>query len=136
MRLATSRRTTLATATPARPRRLEPRAVGRTMLGTLVTRDDDEHGAAFDLGAGRGRDAGDAAGRGCAQLVLHLHRLEGRERRVAFDPVAFGDVHRLQQSGHRRADLDPAGPRGARRTRGALRPLVDDARANENAVDV
>src|SRR6201999_1331759 len=54
-----------------------------SLIGFLL--DDSEHGAAVHLRAGGNAQLGDGPGRGGADDVLHLHRLEGHERRPRGD---------------------------------------------------
>src|SRR6267142_4251978 len=121
--LATRSKTMRAATTPALRRR-------------LVTCDHDEDRAGFHLRP-RGRaHLRDAPGRRCEQLVLHLHRFERRERSVSFDAIALFHVHGLEQTRHRRAELDSAGPQSHGLAARAKSALVDDGRAEVVAIEV
>src|SRR5882672_443121 len=121
--LATRSKTMLAATTPALRRR-------------LVTCDHDEDRAGFDLLPDGRAHLRDAPGRRCEQLVLHLHRFERGERGVGVDTIALFHMHGLEQTRHRRAELDSAGPQShglAARAKGAL---VDDGRAEVVAIEI
>src|SRR5205807_919984 len=63
-------------------------------------------------------------------------RLERGEWRVGHNVVALLHVHRLQETGHRRPQLDSAGSRSRGAAICAERPFIDDGRANIVTVDV
>src|SRR5438552_717817 len=123
-RLAMTRRAIAAATIPPRPRRL------------LVTRDHDQNGSRLHFRARSCADFGDATGGWREQLVLHLHRLQRGERRVGGDPIAFLDVHRLQQPRHGRAQLDASAAQSRGTAIRAERALVNHGRADIVAVDV
>src|SRR5437899_1618051 len=96
-------------------------------------RDDDP---SLEFRARRVVQLRDPPADGREELVLHLHRLERDDRRVALDDVALLYMDRLEQAGHRRAELDATTPRcrgAATRAQGAL---VDDARQHVVSVHV
>src|SRR5207302_556774 len=123
-RLAITIRAMVAATMPALPRR------------RLLTPDHDQHGAGLHLRAGGRADLRDATRERREQLVLHLHRLERGEWRVGHNVVALLHVHRLQETGHRRPQLDSAGSRSRGAAICAERPFIDDGRANIVTVDV
>src|SRR2546428_652723 len=121
-RLATTSRAMVAATTPA--------------LRRLVTRDHDEDGPRLDFRARRRAHLRDATRGGREQLVLHLHRLECGEGRVDVDPITLLDVHGLQETRHRSAQLDPVPSCSDRPATGAECAFVDDNSANIMAVDI
>src|SRR2546422_2173476 len=121
-RLATTSTAIVAATTPA--------------LRRLVTRDHDEDGPSLDFRARRRAHLRDATRGGREQLVLHLHRLECGEGRVDVDPITLLDVHGLQETRHRSAQLDPVPSCSDRPATGAECAFVDDNSANIMAVDI
>src|SRR5438105_1007062 len=136
IRLVTRRTATMMPPVAARRRRLGERAADRAMLAMLVARDDQEQRAAFYFCARAGRDPRDPTGTRRAQLVLHLHRLERRNRSVGLDEITLFHVEGLQQPWHGRSQLGTPAGDAAGGAAGTQRAFVDDRRLKIDAVHI
>ncbi len=94
----------------------------------------DEHPSRLDRVARRDHDRADGAGRRRRDDVLHLHRLEHRQRRARGDVVADRHVHADDRPGSGRANGPRAGGSRLRRTGRSGEPVRAVGRADLLAV--